>query len=1048
MRFGILGPVEARRGDDVIAVGGPRVRALLALLLLDAGRLVPAERLIDGLYGQDPPAGAANALQSQVSRLRRGLGDAGLVEGHAAGYRLAVERDAVDVHRFERLAREGREALSKGAPGQAAALLREALELWRGPAMADLAAPFAAARATRLEEARAAVVEDLAEASLATGRHPEALGALRGLVAEHPLRERARGLLMRALYLDGRQAEALAAYEDARAALAEELGADPSPELAAVHLAVLRGEVAAAPPASVRSHLPAQLTSFVGREEELRRVGALLSEGRLVTLLGPGGAGKTRLAVEAGQREPGEVCFVDLAQVGDGRDLPQAVLGALGLREHGIRDGAPQGDPVERLVSALADRALLIILDNCEHVVADAARLAHRLLSACPALRVLATSREALGITGERLRPLPPLPLPPAGTAAEDVLGYPAVRLFADRAAAVRPDFAVTAGNVGSVLRICGALDGLPLAIELAAARLRSLPVEEVAARLDDRFRLLSRGNRAAAPRHQTLRAVVEWSWDLLDEDERALARRLTVFSGGFTAEAAARVCGLSGFALDDLLAGLVDKSFVQVDGVRYRMLETVRAFGLERLAEAGERERFRRAHAAFFLDLAETADPRLRSAEQLDWLARLAAEHGNLRAALRWAVTADPGTGLRLMAAASWYMWLRGRRGELGGPAAGLLAAVGPVPPEGLAEEYVTCVVNARATGALGADGAAHLRAAETVMATMRGVPRRPGCLVLWAMVNPLPAADDVAERRSHLLMSEDPWLRALDAFSMGYQILFSGETDPAEPLFERATVIFRALGDRWGIANTLDAQAQLAELRGEVERSLTLLAEALELVEELDAREDQSDLLVRRGDLLLRGGDLDAAGRDYERAAGLAARAGAQPKAMTARHGLAEIARLRGDTATARRLYEEVLAAPIAEWGWSGDTPVRAHAGLGWLALAEGDPERARGLFRRAFDGTGGIGGTDGTTVALSGGDTALGMAAVALAEGRPERAAVLLGAERTLRTIGRLLSPDTVRVAAAAREALGDAAYEKAFAQGAAMTREEAADAVLTA
>ncbi|WP_067480906.1 ATP-binding protein [Actinomadura hibisca] len=1034
MQFGILGPVEARVQGESRAVGGPRVRALLALLLLDAGRLVTSERLIDGLYGEEVPEGAANALQSQVSRLRRGLGGAGFVEGHPAGYRLVVERDDVDVHRFERLAREGRQALGGGEFGRAASLLREALGLWRGAALADVGAPFAEAQVARLEEARAAAVEDRAEAELALGQHDVVLGELRELVGAHPLRERARGLLMRALYAGGRQGEALAVFEDARRVLAEELGADPSAELAEVHMAILRGEASAKAPVS---NLPAQLTSFVGREEELKRVGRMLGEGRLVTLLGPGGAGKTRLAIEAGQREPGEVCFVDLSPLGEGWELPRALFAALGLREHGLQGpGSEPSDPVQRLTAALAGRSLLLILDNCEHVIADAAQLTHRLLAGCPGLRVLATSREALGITGETLRPLPPLPLPPARTPVSDVLEYPAVRLFAERASAVRPDFVVTDENLGAVLRICGALDGLPLAIELAAARLRSLPVGEVSARLDDRFRLLSRGNRTAAPRHQTLRAVVEWSWDLLDEDERALTRRLTVFSGGWTLETAARVCGMDLDEVDDLLIGLTDKSLVQADdGGRYRMLETVRAFGAERLAEAGEQDETLRAHAGFFLEFAQQADPELRRAGQLDWMARLGAEHGNLQAALRWFARADPSGGLRMLAAMSWYAWLRGLRSELGEPAAQVLREVGTVPPEGLAEEYVVAVVNARAAGTLGADVEEHLTAAAAIADGMDGPPRLPAMLVQWAMINPIPDVDRVEEHRRRMVMLGDPWLEALDLFSLAYQRLFMGHLAEAGPAFTEAIKRFRRLGDRWGIANTLDAHAQLAELSGDRRTALRLVEEALVLVGELGALEDQSDLLCRRGEILTREGDMAAARLDYERAAERAERAGVPQKVLMARQGLGDVARLDGDAVAARALYEEVLAGPVVTWGWDGGSQGRARIGLGWLALDDGEAAEARALFQGALDQA-----FDNPHFPASA-NAAEGLAGVALAEGDGGRAALLLGAAEAMRGASLPDAPDQLRVAAEVRALIGAEAFAAAHARGTALPYEEA-------
>ncbi|MFD5544147.1 BTAD domain-containing putative transcriptional regulator, partial [Streptomyces sp. NPDC127079] len=646
MRFGILGPLDLRTDDGTpLDPGGPRPRALLALLLLDAGRAVSTRRLIDGLYGAEPPAGAANALQSQISRLRRRLAPHAEIEAGATGYRLVTPRDSVDAHRFEELSAAGRAALAAGDHTRAAARLREALALWRGPALPDL--PDAGAEAARLEELRLAAVQDRIEAELALGGGAELVPELRALLAGRPLSERLYGQLMRALHASGRPAEALTVFEEARRALADELGADPSPELAELHLELLRGT------GPERPRLPVQLTRFVGREPELTRIAALLADARLITLTGPGGAGKTRLAIEAAQHHPA-ACLVELAPLTDGARIPYAVLAALGVRE-GLR--TPAADTTDRLLAALEDRELLLVLDNCEHLVAQAAEVVSLLLAVCPGVRVLATSRESLGITGEILVPVPPLP------------PEPAVRLFLDRARAVRPGFDGHARVPG----ICAALDGLPLAIELAAARLRTLTPDELADRLDDRFRLLSRGDRAKAPRHRTLRAVVEWSWDLLDEEERELARRLTVFSGGATLAAVEAVCGLP--YPEDVLASLVEKSFVEVSEGRYRMLETIRAFAAEEPRDLGD------AHAAYFLRLAEEAEPHLRGGGQLRWLARLAAEHGNLDAALGHLVRHDTDGALRLMGPLSWFWRLRGLHGERVATARALLAGGGGTP-------------------------------------------------------------------------------------------------------------------------------------------------------------------------------------------------------------------------------------------------------------------------------------------------------------------------------------------------------------------------------
>lgn len=1058
MWFGVLGEFVVRRDDgSSVAVRGPRARSLLVLLALEAGRVVTVDALIEGLYGDKPPGDALNALQSQVSRLRRDLRGAApheLVESHPVGYRLAVDPDSVDARRFERLAAEGRRQLAAGDHAAAAATLRQALDLWQGPVPVKLGeAPTARARADRLDELRLAAVEDRAEAELALGGHRELVTELQQLVAAHPLRERPRGQLMRALYGCGRRADALAVYEDARRILAEELGNDPSEELAAVHMAVLRGDLSlttvAAPapsePATVaRTGPPAQLTSFVGRRDELERVSRLLGPldrgggARLVTVVGSGGSGKTRLAIEAAGRDPGDVAFADLGGLRDGGDLPRQVLNALGVREGVLNAGGRQGQPpdtVERLVAALSDTEILLVLDNCEHMVEEAARLVFRLLSSCPRVRVLATSREALGITGEVLCPVPPLAAPPEGVSAAEALEYPAVRLFADRAMAVRPDFCVDAATVVPVVRVCRALDGLPLAVELAAARLRSLPVDEVAARLDDRFRLLSQGSRTASPRHQTLRAVVGWSWDLLEDDEQRLARRLTVFAGGFTLGAAGRVCGLSDAEAVERLTGLADKSLIEGDGGRYRMLGTVRAFCAERLAQAGEEERVHRRHTEYFLDLARTAEPYLRSADQLDWLSRLSAEHANLQAALHWAVRADQDTALRLIAALSSYWWLRGLRGHGAAAAAELLRTVGTAPPEGLEEEYVLCVLNAAAAGSGGAAGGFTLepywQRAEEIMVELEWPPRHPFLTVLWGMGTgtPRPAALAGGAQRS------DPWSDALTRLGWGHMALFGGDVAEAERQFEDSLTGFRSTGDRWGTALCLAELAMLAGWRGDGRRSMALYDEALESAGQLGAVEDLADLLCRKGDGLVRAGDFAAARTAYERAARTAREAGAPTRPAAVEWGLGEIARLSGDLTEARRLVEAALAGCATGWFAVEELRARVFVALGRIAEAEGDTARAREWHQRALDvmiGGRNLAGAAGVVEALAG---------VVLLEGDTEQAALLLGLGAGLRGISLDQDPDVARTVRRARELLPPDTYRKAYDRGRTLSAEEA-------
>ncbi|WP_031167237.1 ATP-binding protein [Streptomyces durhamensis] len=991
MRFGILGPLDIRTDDgDPIDPGGPRPRALLTLLLLDAGRPVATERLTDGLYGAEPPADAAGALQSQISRLRRRLAPHTRIEAGPAGYRIGVPADHVDAHRFERLAREGREALAAGDFRGAADRLRTALALWRGPALPDL--PGSHADTARLEELRLAAVQDRIEADLASDGGPELIPELRSLLATHPLSERLYGQLMRALHAGGRPAEALAVYEEARRTLADELGADPSPELAALHLELLRG----AAPGRSRPRLPAQLTRFVGRDAELARIPALLADVRLVTLTGPGGAGKTRLAIEAA-RARADAYLVELAPLTDGTRIPYAILAALGIRE-GLRNATT--DVSGRLLAALEDRELLLVLDNCEHLVEDAARVAALLLGRCPGVRVLATSREALGITGEVLVPVPALAPEPAG------------RLFLERARAVRPGF----DGHPRVADICRALDGLPLAIELAAARLRTLDPQELADRLDDRFRLLSRGDRTKAPRHRTLRAVVEWSWDLLDAEERELAGRLTVFSGGATVDAVEAVCGVP--YPEDLLVSLVEKSFLEVSGGRYRMLETIRAFAAEHVTGGSS---LRDAHAAHYLGLAERAEPFLRGGGQLPWLARLAAEHADLDAALRHLTRGNTSDALRLMAALSWFWRLRGLHGEQVPSARALLAAVGDEPPEGLTEEYALCMMNTiTGRGDDPAEPGRIARVAE-LMRALDAPLRLPFTMALWALTGGPLFSDD--EKLRAVRAGDDPWGRALLDVGIAYQAQFSGRPADAEAAFTRALEGFRATGDRWGMANCLDPLGAFAAGRGDHERALTLLDEGLAHVRELQAPEETADLLRTRATLLLHRGDVEDAVAHFERSAALARSTGAPDKVAAARRGLGDAARLSGDTARARVHYEEALQRCAANW-FSASETARILIGLGRTAAAEGRPEEARDWFGQAAalaaDGPGVLELAEAAEALASVAETA-------------ERAAVLLGAGAGLRGAVPEGDPDVVRTEREVRARLAPTAYDAAFERG---------------
>ena len=990
---------------EQVSVGGPRVRTLLTLLLLDAGQIVTTERLIDGLYGEDPPATATNALQAQVSRLRRSL-PSGDIESHPTGYRLAVNWAEIDAHVFARLAADGRHALAGGDHPRASKLLREALQLWRGPALVD--APLAEAEATRLDELRMTATEDLFEAELTDGDTANIVAELRQLIGRNPLRERPRALLMRALYAAGRQAEALEVFEEARTLLADELGTDPSPELAETHMAVLRSAPSVRPR---RRALPAQLTSFVGRADERDYVAALLGTSRLVTLLGPGGAGKTRLAVEAAGIVDGEIFFVDLAALAEDDEVAHAVVAALGLRDAGMLSAAPTGDIVDRLSSALEDRPVLLLMDNCEHVVADIALLVHELLAACPKLRVLATSREALGITGESIHPVSRL-TPEA-----------ARKLFADRARAVRSDFVLDEELVD---RICAGLDGLPLAIELAAARLRTLTLADIGARLDDRFQLLSRGDRTKAQRHQTLHAVVDWSWDLLSPDEQAVARRLTVFTGGASLAAAERVCALPDTI--DLLADLVDKSLIEVADGRYRMLDTIRAFCAGHLVASGEESTVRDAHLAYFLELVQTAEPHLRGSEQLGWLALLNTEHANILAALRRAVQTAPSSALRLTGELASYWYLRGLRAEVAPIATELLGKVGTTPPDGLSEEYVLCVLNAALVhGAETPWLLPHMAAARAIVFAQTTPPRLRYLVVLWALTaGPLDVPDD---RPSESYFDDSGWLQGLRQFSLGWNGVFAGDIVAAREGFERSLAGYRSVGDRWGISNAVDALAMLAQWRGEFDEALRLTDEAISLVAELGGMEDMADLTCRRGARRLHSGDLAGAQEDYVRGEVLARRTGIPETVAAAHRGLGDICRLQGRRDEARRFYELALSGTRADT--VGASGVRSAVLVGLAHLAA-DSSLVRDLHAQVLASAAGL--------HLVAADIAEGLASLFVLEGDGAQAALMLGAAVVVRGTEAVGDTEVARTVSAARDLIGDA-FDTAYGRGLSLSRTEA-------
>ncbi|MFC8661825.1 ATP-binding protein [Streptomyces sp. NPDC057199] len=1055
LRITLLGAFQASRGDTVLPVVGARLQGLAVRLALAGGRTVAQGVLVDAIWAEDPPAGPAHALQALASRLRRALGSADAVTQVAGGYRLDVDADAVDALRFEQLVATGRDRLRAGDPYAAATALGEAVALWGdhpgtrpGAEPTDVAA-VAPAAATRLAHASVEAVTDLADAELSLGRSDEAAARLTALLTEHPVHERAAALLMDALAAQGRQAEALALYERVRETLADDLGTDPGAALRDRHLSLLRAErpTPAADTAQTRpSNLPAPLTSFIGRDDDLTRIDTLLAAGRLVTVLGPGGAGKTRLAVEAARRHGHEyrdgARMIDLASVTEPAKVGAALLAGIGLRGGAMFEARKrvEGDDLDVLVDQLGGRESLLLVDNCEHLIDAVAHLVAALLSHCAGLRVLATSREPLAVDGEALVPLGPLALPAPDDGVEQTQRAASVRLFTERAAAVRPGFDVDETTLPEIRRVVRSLDGMPLALELAAARLRTLSLPELADGLSDRFRLLTTGSRTALPRHRTLRAVIAWSWDLLSEDERTVAERVAILPAGATPASATALCaGTAVQAADipELLADLVDRSLLQLAPApgRYRMLETLREYGTDRLAETGDLGTVRDLAAGHFAELMARYDPQLRGPGQLTAIRVIGAEYDNTLAALRRRCdTGDAAGAVALALNLTWYWQMFGRKSDAAYWLGEALAVPGGQPSPARDCAHAIHLLNRVDTrpGTTAEEAAGDQAELRELADRLLAYPELPGP---YGALTALPLAFLQGERATPALVErladgDDVWLSGLARMFRAQFAENAGELDRMRTDVEAALACFQQVGDRWGQANVLPLRAQLRQYDDDLDGALADLREARSLAGEFGSLSLGDEVFgdLRWIDLHLRRGDTDLVIAMIDSARERALRANSPEMLLLVDAWDAVLWVRLGDLDRARELLDK------AERGLHGDTPFPGDHGRtlvgsarASLCLETGDQAGAAKALAKAYAAA--LETRDLPILSL----VAVNTAALAEANGQHHQAAVLLGAASRLRGAHDRTDRQVRDLTRRGRTALGEETFTAAYGKG---------------
>jgi predicted ATPase/DNA-binding SARP family transcriptional activator len=1026
LALSLLGPFAVHLEERPLSqLTAQKAQALLIYLAVEGRQAHSRDSLMTLLWPDYPQKSAQQSLRQTLFLLRKAIESSDTNTPTILSDRLTVSLNpdanlALDVTQFEQLAGNGR------SPQE----WQQAADLYRGHFLADFYLPdselfeeWAASKRAFYQRQIQALLQRLVDYQLGIGDLNAAETAVRQQLALDNLQEAAHRKLLEILAQNGRRQEALTHYTSLSQLLLEELAIEPETETISLIEAIRAGEIVKEPPVSPQQsikqdrksepfnhNLPQRLTSFIGRETEVEAIAELLAQNRLVMLMGAGGIGKTALSIQMGQQLvdtfPDGAWLVDLVPISDPALLPQTIAYTLGLRESSNR---PISDI---LLDFLKDKEILLILDNCEHVIQAAAQFSALSLQACSGLKILANSREKLDIAGEFAFSVPPLSIPQVLQTETWVQWhqYEAVRLFVERATAVLPIFQVTPDNIEPLVQICQQLDGIPLAIELAAARVNMLSTKQISARLDDRFRLLTGSGRTVVPRQQTLRALVDWSWELLSETEQALLPRLSVFAGGMNLNAVEAVCasdGLDAYDLLDLLTSLVNKSLVVVQReqgqeARYRLLETIRHYAQERLAEAGQVEKFQARHLAYFRQVAEQAEQELVKPDQAAWIQMLERELDNIRAALGWALKIDVEAGLQIMAAL-WRFWLFGyvREGEswLGK----LFASGDTIQPDVKAKalwvlgQFNVYLHNAERTHAL----------AEESFAIYQELGDQSGIAYCNYLRCSLVA--DQAERETRLLECLTLF-RAIDD-KLGFSDVLTNwffitgvvrNYEQAKAYLEEGESINRELGHLAGIANILNVSGQLAARNGEYQLAQRKLTEGLELYESLGLK-DNSEILCNLGILYYRIGD--------------------HPKGLTYLEESLSVCRQAGNTFTSY---------------WS-------LVFLGYVFLRMGEIVQAQQTFIKSLHQFKEVGGVIGVVYTLE------GLASLAVKEAQAERAVCLFAwADKTRKSIKDPRPPveqeDVERDIVTVLEMIGDEAYATAYAEGETMTMEQAISCAL--